>query len=96
VGTTTFGPAFSEKLDGERIRGQLCKLLAFMSDEQWRTLAEISERTGIPQASASSDLRHLRKERFGSYRVEKRRRSAGTWEYAVFSPDPGSEQKSLF
>jgi len=57
---------------------------------EWRTLIEIEADLGFPQASISAQLRHLRKERFGSYCMEKRRRGAhrGTWEYRVLPPPP--------
>jgi hypothetical protein len=45
----------------------------------WLTLAEIAESTEFGEASISAQLRHMRKLRFGHYRVDKRRRelSAG-------------------
>jgi hypothetical protein len=59
----------------------------------WRTLGEIARVTRYPEASVSAQLRHLRKQRFGGYRVKKRlrRSDAGereiqrgpTWEYRV-------------
>jgi hypothetical protein len=57
-----------------------------MSDRQWRTLGQIAEATGYPEASISAQLRHLRKPRFGSFNVEKRRvdgLKTGLWEYSV-------------
>ena len=38
----------------------------------WLTLSEIHEETGDAEASISAQLRHLRKERFGSHIIEKR------------------------
>jgi len=69
--------------DHERLTGQLAAIKDCMFDGRWRTLAEIEAVTGAPQASVSAQLRHLRKPRFGSYIVDKRRRSPGTWEYRV-------------
>jgi hypothetical protein len=57
-----------------------------MKDGQWRTLEEIAQATGDPQASVSAQLRHLRKNKFGSYIVNKRSRGDrehGLWEYQV-------------
>lgn len=56
-----------------------------MRDEHWRTLSEIAQVLGYPEASISAQLRHLRKPDFGSYLVDKRRRpnSPGYWEYRV-------------
>ena len=68
--TTTYGPAFVEQLDGVRIRGQLVRLLEYMQDGAWRTLPEITSATGIPESSASADLRHLRKPEHGGWIIE--------------------------
>lgn len=40
----------------------------------WLTLGELTMLTRYPQASISAQLRHLRKPRYGSFVVEKRRR----------------------
>jgi hypothetical protein len=80
---STFGPAYSPALDGERIAKQHEVIRDFMLRSGWKTLAEIEQALGYPQASVSAQLRHLRKTRFGSYQVEKRRRSDSQWEYAV-------------
>jgi hypothetical protein len=42
----------------------------------WLTLAEIAESTEFGEASISAQLRHMRKRRFGNYRVDNRRREA--------------------
>lgn len=53
----------------------------------WRTLDEIAQRTGDPQASVSAELRHLRKRKFGGHTVLKRIRRSDralqghVWEY---------------
>ena len=69
--------------DCERLEGQTRAIFNLMVDECWRTLAEIEGITGYPQASISAQLRHLRKPRFGSHTINKRRRgiNGGTWEY---------------
>ena len=72
------------KLDFDRLCGQLKKIYALMIDGRWRSLFEIEKLTGEPQASISAQLRHLRKPRFGSHIVDKRRRgNSGTWEYRL-------------
>ncbi|MBU8921229.1 MAG: hypothetical protein KOO63_05370 [Bacteroidales bacterium] len=83
------GPVYEPVQDHSRlykqhevIRGYM--LYAYRHGSGWRTLAEIEKATGFPQASISAQLRHLRKPRFGSYAVDKRRRrDAGLWEYRV-------------
>ena len=82
-----FGPADDVEFDGKRLGPS-----SRSSPTSWRTghieawvrLAEIEEQTGIPQSSASAELRHMRSREFGSHIVEKRRRetaAGGTWEY---------------
>lgn len=83
------GKTFDPELDGQRINAQLRRVRDLMADGVWRTLSEISEATGDPEASASARLRDLRKERFGSYIVNRRRRgemSKGVWEYQILTP----------
>ena len=80
------GPAYAAKHDQKRLTGQILRIFSLMQDARWRTLAEIEESTGDPPASVSAQLRHLRKERFGSHAVDKRprgNRASGLWEYRV-------------
>lgn len=84
----TFGPAYDPAIDGRRVHRQMDVIRMFMLRQipgTWLTLAEIEDATDYPQASVSAQLRHLRKERFGAWDVDKRRRvaDAGTWEYRV-------------
>jgi len=55
--------------------------------ETWVTLAELAEKTKFPPASISAQLRHLRKEKYGAWNVERRRREWATedlvWEYRL-------------
>lgn len=80
------GPEYDPVHDRRRLQGQIQRVYECMRDGVWRTLGEIQDATGDPQASISAQLRHLRKKRFGSHTVEKRRRgdpSAGLYEYRV-------------
>jgi hypothetical protein len=84
------GPAYDPEADKDRLSSQLGRIYNLMRDHEWRTLDEIHERTGEPAASVSAQLRHLRKPRFGSYRVERRHRgdpAHGLYEYRVLPPD---------
>ena len=77
------GETYEPQADGSRLFRQLQRVCDAMTDGEWRTLAEIEAITGDPQSSISARLRDLRKERFGAYKVEKRRRGAiagGVWE----------------
>lgn len=82
--TRTAGPAYDAELDQKRLSLQHERIKALMMDGRWRTLAEIESATGFGQASISSQLRHLRKPRFGGYEVELARQGdSGTWAYRV-------------
>lgn len=81
------GATYSPKLDRGRLNRQLAAVANLMRDGAWRTLAEIEAETGEPQASISARLRDLKKSRFGSHIVEKRRlpgaENRGVWQYRV-------------
>jgi len=80
------GPVYEPEFDYVRLTGQIHRVYDLMRDGQWRTLAEIEAWTRDPAASISAQLRHLRKEKFGSHNVEKRPRgdrSNGLWEYRI-------------
>jgi len=64
--------------------------------ETWVTLAELAAKTKFPPASISAQLRHLRKEKYGGWTVEKRRREWVTeemvWEYRLAEGGSGSRE----
>jgi predicted transcriptional regulator len=100
VNTAHFdGPAYVPALDQARLTGQLQTIFTLMRDGQWRTLREVETATGFPQASISAQLRHLRKQRFGSYQLEKRRRgieTRGLYEYRLLPPVSDDTQPRLW
>ena len=71
--TTFGGDTFSERLDGDRLRRQLYAVRKVMFDNRWRTLKQLSDEVGAPEASVSARLRDLRKKKFGGYIVERQR-----------------------
>jgi len=78
------GETFDVALDGPRLTAQLAKVRTYMLGHgEWRSLAEIAQATGEPEASVSARLRDCRKVKHGGYSVERRRRSAGCWEYRM-------------
>lgn len=90
------GDTFNASLDGTRLNAQTQRVYEAMSDHQWRTLGEISILTGDPEPSISSRLRDLRKARFGSYEVGRRRRGdakRGVWEFSVGAKGAGIPQE---
>ena len=76
------GSDFNEELDGKRLRGQIGRIYNLMKDSKWRTLGEIEQGTGDPQASISAQLRNLRKPPL-NHIVQKQRRVGGLWEYRL-------------
>lgn len=77
------GESYSPKLDQTRLKGQLERVQKLMSDSVWRSLAEIADKTGCSEASASARLRDLRKPKFGLWTVERRRIRTGWYLYQV-------------
>ena len=73
--------------DDERLSSQLERVRDLMADSQWRSLNQIASATGAPAASVSAQLRHLRKERFGSNTVNKRYIDRGHYLYQVIMRD---------
>ena len=84
------GETYEAEHDESRLAAQHRRVAALMKDGRWRTLAEISDVTGDPPASVSARLRDFRKERFGGYDVQRRRRAKGLFEYRV---DPDSRKQ---
>jgi hypothetical protein len=86
------GPAYVPALDDARLELQIERVFRVMAFRKWRTLREIEALTGDPPASISAQLRHLRKPRYGSYRVEKQRRGhgkKGLFEYMLLPKPKG-------
>ena len=77
------GETYEPAQDQKRLTGQLLRVYALMSDGRWRTLAQIAKEAQGSEASVSARLRDLRKERFGKYRIDKRRVTGGLWEYKM-------------
>jgi hypothetical protein len=81
------GHDYVPEVDDERLSDQFHRIFDLMRDKQWRTLAEIQRLTNDPQASVSAQLRHMRKQRFGSHTVERRRvegrEAEGLFEYKL-------------
>ena len=89
------GPAYSKEADRDRLQGQILRVFYVMQDGQWRTLEEIRAAIELahghhdPEASISAQLRHLRKPKFGGYKVDKRHRgdaARGLYEYRLEVP----------
>jgi len=69
--------------DDPRLTRQYSRIFALMRDGAWRTLADIEAATGDPPASISAQLRHMRKQRFGSHTVNRRYLGDGLYDYQL-------------
>lgn len=86
------GQTFEDKLDGPRLTAQLDRVREYMLAifPAWKSKYEISlaleQLYGekFPTQSIGARLRDLRKRKFGTYIVDKKRRTNGTWEYLVY------------
>ena len=68
-------------------------MLSASQCDTWLTLEDLAKLTNYPPASISAQLRHLRKQEFGGYEVQKRHRVSGrilhgedfgtVWEYRL-------------
>lgn len=97
-----FGGDVSVSLDEERLGKQLRRVKEIMlkaaAINAWITLQELSLLARSPEASVSARLRDLRKDHFGGFIIERRRRGdpiKGLWEYALKNPNL-PVQKGLF
>mgnify|MGYP003344064058 FL=1 len=84
------GADYDHDRDSVRLTGQLLRIWNVVVDGQWRTLKDIAQRTGDPEASISAQLRHLRKPRFGGYTVEREYLYNGLYRYRVLPKEGDS------
>lgn len=77
------GSTFSPERDGARLSAQHADVWAAVKGGEWLTLAQISARTGHPEASVSARLRDLRKPQFGGHTVQREYVVAGLFRYRL-------------
>lgn len=77
------GDTYDAQQDFLRLKGQMLKVYELMRDGSWRTLREIADSVGSPEASVSARLRDLRKDRYGSFQVDRQRDEGGLHLYRV-------------
>ena len=82
-----FGDTYDHAFDFERLNAQQGRVFLVMRDGKWRTLREISDLTGDPEASVSARLRDLRRPEFGNLDVQRQRMGEGRGTY-VYRIDP--------
>lgn len=92
------GPEYKTTDDHKRLTKQHERIRDLMLDGEWRTLDEIASATKDPVASISAQLRHLRKDRFGAYNIERRARADrrnGLFEYRIAKTDKEKQMELL-
>jgi len=77
------GADYNRDRDDARLTGQILRVWNCVSDGGWRTLKQIAQETGDPEASVSAQLRHLRKPRFGGHTVEREYIDNGLYKYRL-------------
>jgi len=77
------GADYVPERDNPRLKTQYDRVFYLMRDQKARTLREIATITGDPESSVSAQLRHMRKERFGSHEVVRERISEGLYTYKL-------------
>ena len=77
------GSDYVPERDNPRLKGQLLRVWQQIKDGRWQTLRAIADATGDPEASVSAQLRHLRKDRFGGFEIDKRHVRNGLFEYRL-------------
>lgn len=77
------GETFDPALDEKRLKSLLGRVFEYMRKGEWHTLYEIKMNCKGSEAGVSARLRDLRKQRFGSYTVERRRVHKGLWQYRL-------------
>jgi hypothetical protein len=75
------GKTYDPIKDFDRLANQMQWVVSIMADEEWRTLAQLSQATGGTEAAISARLRDLRKRQYGSQTIERRRVTGGLHEY---------------
>jgi hypothetical protein len=77
------GSDYRPERDDRRLNEQYQKIFDLMKDGEWRSLEEISKATGSPPASASAQMRHARKPRFGNHTINKKYMGEGLYLYQL-------------
>jgi len=77
------GSDYKPDFDKVRLTKAIKKVFMFMMSNDWVSIDDIAENTGVPHSSASTHTRNLRKEKFGSWEVEKRKVGNGFFEFRL-------------
>jgi predicted Holliday junction resolvase-like endonuclease len=78
------GRTYEPEFDHARLTGQLMRVYEFMQDGRWHTISVIVLVAGGSEAAVSARLRDLRKPKFGSHLIDRRRvGTSGLFEYRL-------------
>lgn len=77
--------------DKLRLGAQLQSVIRCMSDMRWRTLRQISDETGAPEASVSARLREIEAKGYG--RKQTLREPGGLWQYKIVPIEPSGQHR---
>ena len=78
------GKTYDAKQDHARLKSEYERVVEFMADGNWRSLARIHAALGFPESAISARLRDTRKPKFNCpYVMESRRVSKGLWHYRL-------------
>jgi len=77
------GATYSHDRDHVRLGKQMLAVVEVLKDGDWHTLAELSQRTGYPEASISARIRDCRKARFGGKEIVSDYVRRGLWRYRL-------------
>lgn len=78
------GADISHARDTVRLTKQIKRVYEAMKSGSWMSVAEIHAITGDPENSIQSQIRNLRKEKFGGHKTETRRRGGSSlYEYRL-------------
>ena len=66
-----------------KLTGKTLEVYELMKDGKFRTLADIEKATKIMQTTISATLRHLRKQKYGAHKLNKRRSIGKQYEYQL-------------
>ncbi len=89
------GDDYQPSRDDVRLTKQYLRVFDLMRDGIPRTLGGIASSTNDPEASVSAQLRHMRKERFGSHTVEKEYSTNGLYFYRLIVRIPKPVQAEM-
>lgn len=73
------GADYIAKIDYTRLDSQIEKIKRLMLDGKWRTYSEVNRdlNSFYPEPSISAQFRNLRKQGFGGFTVNRRRKTIG-------------------